>query len=79
MNNDTGTLQNEYTGIFEGKNLILEIDPNMRISISTNGTNLKEFLNFDNIDKLEGGLKLRCKYINMFDKETIYKLKKEDK
>ena len=34
-------------------NLILEIDPNMRISISTNGTNLKEFLNFDNIDKLE--------------------------
>lgn len=34
-------------------NLILEIDPNMRISISTNGTNLKEFLNFDNIDKID--------------------------
>ena len=29
---------------------------------------------YNNIDKLEGGLKLRCKYINMFEKETIYKI-----
>jgi len=29
---------------------------------------------YNNSDKFEGALKTRCKYINMFDKETIYYL-----
>lgn len=43
----------DYKELNEIINFIFEIDPNMRISISTNGTNLKEFLNFDNINKIE--------------------------
>jgi len=27
---------------------------------------------YNNIDKFKGALKTRCKYINMFSKETIY-------
>ena len=34
-------------------NLIYEIDPNLEVQISTNGLNIKEFKNFDNINKLE--------------------------
>lgn len=43
----------DYKNLNDIVNFIYDIDPNMRISISTNGTNLKEFLNFDNIDKIE--------------------------
>lgn len=34
-------------------NLIYHIDPEIEVQINTNGTNLLEFLNFDNINKLE--------------------------
>ena len=43
----------DYKYLNDIVNYIYNIDPNIRISISTNGTNLKEFLNFDNLNKID--------------------------
>lgn len=52
-------------------NLIYAINPNMELQVSTNGVNLKEFKNFENVNKLESIHISRHHYLDDKNKEIF--------